>query len=216
MGKENLERVFNQASAWDIEVARNAWFRYQRLCGAIAQKHGFPMEIGAAVFAALSPNSDYHGNLRDTDRLLAAARAGQGIDTFSVSAYGNNKHKAWRLVHGEEPLELIVAPKTRNFFLNISDPTDPLPVTVDGHIFNAWANERLPLQSAAQRERSKHYQEVAEAIRQIGAERRLLPNVVQGLIWHCWKRLHHIRSSDQLEFWGSDYLAAGLGFGPAW
>lgn len=212
MGKENLERVMDQANRWDIETAEAAWFRYQRIVGQIAWQHGRTMIVGAAVFAALSPNNDYLGNLRDTARLLAAHAQGLTVDDFGVSTYHNNKRKAWRIAQGEQPLDLIVFPKTRSFFLNIVDPSNPEPVTVDGHIFNAWTGERIPLVSAAQKLRHGLYDTVAEDIRQIGAERRMIPNVVQGVIWYAWKRIHRIKHSDQLEFWPMDYVVAGLGF----
>ena len=186
MGKENLERVMDQATRWDIETAEAAWFRYQRIVGQIAWRHGRTMIVGAAVFAALSPNNDYLGNLRDTARLLAAHAQGLTVDDFGVSTYHNNKRKAWRIAQGEQPLDLIVFPKTRSFFLNIVDPANPEPVTVDGHIFNAWTGERIPLVSAAQKLRHGLYDTVADDIRQIGAERRMIPNVVQGIIWYAY------------------------------
>jgi hypothetical protein len=212
MSKANLEWVMEQAKPADLESAHEAWFRYREIVTGIAERNSYPMMVGAAVFAALSPNNDYLGNLRDTARLLAAAHAGDPIESFPVSTYGNNKRKAWRIAHGENPLDLIVSPKTRNFFLNIIDPADPGPVTVDGHIFNAWTGVRLPLVSAAQKLRAGYYDDVAQDIRQIGAERRLIPNIIQGIVWYSWKRLHRIKRGDQLEFWKPDFMAAGLGY----
>ena len=212
MSRENLERVLDSASHADWEIASQAWFRYQRIVTGIAATFGFSATTGAAVFAALSPNNDYIGNIRDTVRLLAAAAGGRSLQDFKVSTYGENKKKAWRIAHGENPLDLIVANKTRNFFLNILDPADPLPVTVDGHIFNAWNGRRIPLNGAAMKAYGRYYSEVADIIRQLGVERRLLPNVVQGLIWYAWKRQHRIKHTDQMEFWPVDYLTAGFGF----
>jgi hypothetical protein len=216
MSKDNLQRVLDTASDGDWKVAEAAWFRYQRITGTIAKKYGFGACIGAAVFAALSPNSDYLGNIRDTNRLLAAAGAGKGLDDFKVSSYGQNKLKAWRIARGEDALSLIVANKTRNFFLNIMDPTDPVPVTVDGHIFNAWMNRRMKLTDANMNLRNGDYEKVADDIRYIGADRKILPNVIQGLIWYAWKRMHRIRHSDQLCFWADDAIVAGLGFERDW
>jgi hypothetical protein len=212
MSRENLQRVLDQANDADWQIASQAWYRYRRIVGHIAERHGFPVRIGAAVFAALSPNNDYLGNLRDTGRLLAAAEARIGLADFKVSTYGPNKLKAWRIVHGEDPLDLIVADKTRNFFLNVFDPSDPHPVTVDGHIFNAWTGVRRKLNSADMKGYSKFYETVATHIREIAADRGILPNVVQGGVWYCWKRLHRIKINGQMEFWGPDYMIAGLGF----
>jgi hypothetical protein len=143
---QNLIKVFDFADKEDIKIAECAWTKMNKLTADIAEKHDFHPRIGAAVFAALSPNNDFKGNLRDTDRLLLSARKGLGIDDFKVSTYGNNKRKAWRIAHGgEEPLDLIVFPKTRSFFMNVHNPLDPLPVTVDGHMLNAWNGERIRL-----------------------------------------------------------------------
>jgi hypothetical protein len=141
---KNLVKVFDAADKIDIKIAEDAWFKMNRLTSRIAEKYEFSSRIGAAVFAALSPNSSYHGNLRDTDRVLAAAAGQVGLDDFKVSTYGNNKRKAWRIAKGEEPLDLIVFDKTRNFFLNVDNPVDPFPVTIDGHMFNAWFGKRTP------------------------------------------------------------------------
>lgn len=216
MSKENLERVLDQANQADWNIAGQAWFRYNKIVTGIAQTCNFQPVIGAAVFAALSPNNDYLGNIRDTARMLIAAEAGAGIDDFKVSTYGANKRKAWAIVKGADPLELIVANKTRNFFLNVANPRDPTPVTVDGHIFCAWSGKRIPLNSPGMKAFAKDYDTVADAIRQIGVERRILPNMVQGLIWYCWKRMHGIKLDGQLEFWGSDFIVAGLGFQDDW
>ncbi len=85
----------------------------------LANQCGTTTRIASAVFSALSPNNDYHGNLSDAHALLDAKRKSLTIDDFTVHTYGQNKRKAWRIAHGEEPLDLIVANKTRNFFLNI-------------------------------------------------------------------------------------------------
>lgn len=212
---QNLIKVFEKADRADIKIAEEAWFKMNRLCSEIASKHGFSKRVGAAVFAALSPNNDYHGNLRDADRLLEAAKAQVGIDGFKVSTYGNNKRKAWRIAHGEDPLDLIVFPKTRSFFLNIYDPHDPWPVTVDGHIYNAWRGERISLKGAAQKGNHRLYEEVANDVRALGAQKGLIPNVVQGIIWYSWRRMHSILTPKQLPLWDREALAANVGWRPS-
>lgn len=212
---QNLIRVFDFADKVDIKIAEEAWHKMHRLTARIAEKHGYPSSVGAAVFAALSPNNDYHGNLRDTDRLLSAARAGLTLDQFRVSTYGNNKRKAWNIAfHGRDPLDLIVFPKTRNFFMNVNDPLDPHPVTVDGHIYNAWHGRRISLKGMAQKGNSKLYEEVANDIRLLASEKGVLPNVCQGIIWYAWRRMHGILYSPQLTLWDLEVLASNLGFEP--
>ena len=208
---QNLTRVFDFADKVDIKIAEEAWHKMHRLTARIAEKHGFSSRVGAAVFSALSPNNDYHGNLRDCDRLLSAARQGLTIDQFKVSTYGNNKRKAWDITHGRDPLDLIVFPKTRNFYMNVNDPLDPHPVTVDGHIYNAWHGKRISLKGMAQKGNSKLYEEVAQDIRELGRIKGIIPNVVQGILWFSWRRMHKILYNSQLTLWDQEWAAAGFG-----
>jgi len=199
----------DEATAHEIATGGAAYSKYQRLAASIAAKTGHTPRIGAAVFAALSPNNDYHGNLRDTHTLLSAAKAGLAVDGFTVSTYGQNKRKAWRIAHGEDPLDLIVAKKTRNFFLNVDDPSNPVPVTVDGHMYNVWRSKRENL--VGLRWRIKHYDEIADGIRQVAAECGFVPCQLQAILWITWRRIHGIKTTAQLTFWDEDFSAARLG-----
>lgn len=212
---ENLVRVFDLATAADLSTAARSWYTYHELTSRAAQKFGFEPKIGAAVFAALSPNNDYHGNLRDMHRLLEAAHLGLNLDDFGVSTYHNNKRKAWAICHGTPPLDVIVYPKTRSFYLNICDPTDPVPVTVDGHIYNAWRGERVALTEAATKMNNRLYETIAEDVRTLARRVGLLPNVTQSVVWFVWRRIHSIKFDPQLEFWCPETMIAGLGFEPA-
>lgn len=217
MSIENLERTYRLASEIDHKIALSAFKKYNTLVSAIAAKHGFTPAVGAAVFAALSPNNDYHGNLRDTDKLLSAAHQGLSLDDFSVCTYHPNKRKAWAIANGADPLQEIVALKTRNFYLNVSNPDDPLPVTIDGHMRNIWFNERKPLQAAdwrrAVRVDAKLYTKIAEGVRYLAKDKGYaVANQMQGILWITWRKLHGIKTPMQLSFWDLDWQAANLGF----
>jgi hypothetical protein len=207
-----LKQTLDRASRFDIEAGLDSFWKYNRIMAALAAKTGFSTRIASAVFAALSPNNDYHGNLRDTHSLLMAAKAGQNLEDFSVSTYGHNKRKAWQIVHGEDPLNLIVAKKTRSFFLNIDNPNDPEPVTIDGHMVNIWRCKRENL--VGLRWRNQQYDLIADDVRALARECQFVPCQMQGVLWITWRRIHGIRSTTQLSFWDEDFLAARLGLHP--
>ncbi len=213
----NLARIWDEADERDIGVAIASYPKYQRITTEIAAKYGFSPTVGAAVFAALSPNNDYWGNLRNTDDLLAAAAAGKSLDDFRVSTYGNNKRKAWAIAHGEDPDKLIVALKTSNFFHNIADPSDPRYVTIDGHMHNIWFNRRVPIQSKNPEVRvvkvdHKLYHVIADGVKAFAKAKDLLPCEMQGVLWQTWRRIHAIRTPAQQELWDRDFIEARLGF----
>jgi len=209
MSVENLKKVFSQATPHDIAEGRDSYPRYRRIMELMGAKHGFDHRTAAAVFCALSPNNDYYGNLRDASTLLRAKRALKNLDDFRVSTYGNNKRKAWALAGGADPLELIKAPKTRSFFLNVCDPADPVPVTVDGHIYNCWNGRRVNLVGLRG---LPDYDEVAEGVRCLAREHGMVPCQMQGVLWMTWKRMHGILITPQTTFWCDDLIYADVGF----
>jgi hypothetical protein len=207
---DNLRHTLEKATPHDTQLGLESFFKYNRIVALVGARTGFSVRVAAAVFSALSPNNDYWGNLRDAHALLAAARDGLGIDAFTVSTYGNNKRKAWQIAHGAEPLELIVAKKTRSFFLNVADPTDPEPVTIDGHMVNIWKCKRENLVGLRWDDK-KHYDVIAEDVRVLARERGVIPSQMQGILWLTWRRIHGIKTDSQLTFWDEDLLAARLG-----
>ncbi len=216
-GVDNFQKIYDQASERDKTLAMGSYYKYRRLTREIAVKHGFTCKVGAAVFAALSPNNDYWGNLRDVDTLLAAAAAKRSVDSVKVSTYGNNKRKAWSIAQGEDPDQLIVALKTRNFFHNIWEPDNPNYVTIDGHMANVYHGVRRPIQSKNNKDRvvkvtKWDYLEIAAAVRTFAANYEMLPCQIQGILWITWRRVHGIRTPAQQELWDRDFLAANLGF----
>lgn len=216
MGMENLVRVFNQSATHERRDGTAAYRTYHAIISDVARRHGFSTRVGAAVFSALSPNNSYLDNLRDADRLLAAAAAQETIESFKVRTYGQNKRKAWAIAMGAEPLDLIVAPKTRNFFLNVNDPDDRDPVTIDGHMLNVWNGERRPLASSdpslrISGLRGEKYEEIADGFRDLAQALGLIPCELQAILWLTWRRMHGV-TKPQFHLWDVEREVAGLGF----
>lgn len=219
-GYERLEYVYSLAFDADMREGFVAYSRYHMLCDEIARSTGCNTRHVCGVFAALSPNNDYIGNMRDTRTVCRAWLQEAKISDFKVSTYGQNKRKAWDIIHGIEPLELIVAKKTRNFFINVSEPKSSGAVTIDGHMANMWRGEKRPLQTRNKAKRAvavteKAYDEIANDVRALAHFTHLLPNQLQATLWLTWRRLHGITGT-QLSFWDRDVEAAGLGFEKRW
>jgi hypothetical protein len=205
---ENLQAIYEKADDYDRRLGLESFWHYNRLMQTIGAKYGFTGRTAAGVFAALSPNNDYYGNVRDCERMLRAAAAADAIDSFPVSTYGPNKRKAWDIAHGTDPLKLIVALKTRNFFINIADPTDREAVTIDGHMRNVWMGKRVNLVGA--NVKRSDYLACAQDVRDLAAKNGLVAWQMQGVIWYCWRKIHGIRTSPQLTLWDPAYLAARI------
>jgi hypothetical protein len=99
-----------------------------------------------------------------------------------------------------------VALKTRNFFLNVFDPSDHYPVTIDGHMLNVWTGKPRNLVGLAGLSERLYY-EIADGIRELAWERKLIPNQIQGILWTAWKRTYNLKFTPQVSFWDDHCLA---------
>jgi hypothetical protein len=133
--------------------------------------------LGAGLIAALSPNKRWDLNVR-----LARDAADGWVHGHTAS----NLAKVNDLLKGKDPLTVFSSPralKTRNFYLNILDPSDPFPVTIDRH---AWDVATGTVHGNAERGITpKRYQIAAEAFRAAGAFLGLPGSTVQAGTWQA-------------------------------
>lgn len=179
----------------------------------LGQTHGFTLNQAAGIFAALSPNCDYYGNLVSAYNLMLGYRQGLRMEAVKVRTYGANKRKAWAMAEGEDPGNLLQALKTRSFYLNLRDPSDVQSVTVDGHIYNCWMGQRQTLVGLRGLSR-RSYLKIAEDVRQVAAVHGLIPCQMQSILWLAWRWQFLVGPGRQLEMWHPESLMVGLGFEP--
>lgn len=222
MSAENLYRTYEKAIPSEREEAIASYHRYHLICSTIAQRHGYPVAVACAVFSALSPNNEYHGNIRDLELVLVNERAGNGIDDFRVQTYGQNKRKAWAIAKGGSIPELIVARKTWSFFNNVFTPDSPDHVTVDGHMYWCWAGRAGTVKGLRGRVRTasglqgtpslggKLYAEIAGDVKGLAFALGLVPCQLQAILWITWKRIHRRAYDSQTNFFPKDFEVAKI------
>lgn len=218
----NLLCLFDSATAREIASARASYPRYNTIVTLIAASIGYPTRIACGVFAALSPNNNYLGNLRNTRTLLEAHRDHLPLTGFKVNTYNPNKAKAWAIAEGADPDIILKGLKTNAFYHNVFDPTDPRHVTVDGHIYWAWSGKRGRLQGPRKLDKSINhlpvaptlkpglYHEIADSVRLVGEARGCIGNEAQAVIWQTYRRVHNIVGAAQLDLLAPDVFAAGI------
>ncbi len=187
----NIIKTLNAADSVDIDEGRLSYFRYNEVLKNLAAFYsvGFPETV--AVFAALSPNSDYLGNLRSTATVVKGWKAGVDVERIRVVTYNHCRDRAFEYLNGTSFLETVKGKKIRSFYSNILNPLDPEPVTIDGHAVNVWRGRRMTLKAVATDGRF-NYEIVAADYRAAANRVGLLPNQVQAITWFAWKRIHAI------------------------
>lgn len=74
----------------DIDDGLKAYFRYHDMMVELSSHYNVPLSSVTGAFVALSPNSDYHGNLRSVVSMLKAVKAGIDPNLAKIILYNAN------------------------------------------------------------------------------------------------------------------------------
>ena len=211
----NLEEMFERADKIDINEGARAYFRYHEVMHDIASLYDYPIDCVVAVFCALSPNSDYKGNLRSAVSVLRGLKDGEDPRDIIVSTYNHCKYRAIEYARGQPFLDLVKGPKITNFYHNILNPMDNRWVTIDGHMSAIWQGKDLTMKEAIIRR--KTYNEIAHAVKALAFRHCLLPHQLQAILWFTRKRTARIKydAQGQLfaapeDLWGTIQSASDI------
>lgn len=189
--KTNIRRILNAADETDVSEGRVSYWRYHEVLKNLAEFYGVPLGPVVAVFCSLSPNNDYRGNLRSAATVIRGFVEGVPCDQITVTTFNHCRDRAYLYLTGERDfLATASGPKIKSFYLNIFNPMNPEPITIDGHAVNIWRNKKVSLQAVAI-SRFK-YEAVANDYREVAEAFGLLPHQLQAITWFAWKRIHTI------------------------
>ncbi len=195
----NLEKMFKQADAIDMEEGLLAYQRYHMVMAEMSMAYSIELEKVIAVFVSLSPNNDYVGNLRSTVSVLAGISAGVPEEQVTISTYKHCRKRAFQYARGERNfLKETKGQKIINFFHNVLDPSDNRYVTIDGHMSAIWQNKNLTMKEAIVRHK-REYNEISDAVKKLAFREMMLPNQLQAILWFTRKRVRNIKSENQFD-----------------
>lgn len=195
-GLAALMKMFRAADATDIAEGALAYERYHIVMQRLADHYGFTIQQTCAVFCALSPNSDYRGNLRSTASVLHGLASGTPYQDITVSTYKHCRDRALLYATGVvDFMGTVKGHKTRNFYMNIMDPSDPAWVTIDGHMSAIWQGRDLTMKDALIKPRV--YKVMADDVKTLAEHHGMLPHQMQAVLWFTRKRTRAIKYDPQ-------------------
>lgn len=197
VGVYNLELTFKKGDLLDHQQGRSYYQDFHSRMVEIGQRaYDCPVSTVAAVYSALSPNNSEENCIRDTERALTNFRYGRWND-FHPTTYSHNKAKAFRILNGESPADVLSGEKTWNFYNNIVNPSDRDFVTIDGHMVNIWNGKRVPLDLSGISK--SEYRIVASGVKELAGRYGLVPCQLQAILWITWRRVHRILYQPQYK-----------------
>jgi hypothetical protein len=153
------------------------WYQNAReACDDLAERHGLVIDQAVGVVAALSPNTRWEMNLLMAEELIANDRS---------MTYPANTEKAYRILAGEAPDDVLGGFKVRSFYANILSGGFDNLVTVDGHAANIARGIRQPIRLA--RVTHRQYAELTRAYQNAARLRSVTPPVMQATTWVAWR-----------------------------
>ncbi len=163
---ERLVAHFEEADV-ETHTLGGRWYREsQRTARRLARKHDVPLSCAAGVIAALSPRIRWASNVALADAVLG------GEEVSGV--FGRNLEKARRIAEGERPLEVLGGPKVTAFYRAIMG--NEQSVVIDVWMQRAAGMTPVTLHG-------KHYEAVAEAVREAAAICGVTPASLQAIVW---------------------------------
>lgn len=166
------------------------WYADARaLCAQLARESDYPLHVAVGVVAALSPRLGWGPNVKLARRMLASG------GTLEHGALSANLAKARAIVAGADPLDVMTAPKTSNFYRAILTMGAD-GVVIDRHAYDVAVNRRhtdaeRPSMTAAQYERVAECYRRAAIILSAETGETLSPSMVQSLTWVEWRRRYY-------------------------
>ena len=201
MTAANLKSLWDRRDDIDHREGLVAYRRYRKVMQAFADLYGFPLKDVTSAFVALSPNSDYHGNLRSLASVLEGVRDKIPTDYITVSTHNACRDRAVSYVTRRKSfLRTVKGPKIRAFRDNILRPNTSREVTVDGHMVAAWVGKAMTMKDASRILKSKaDYVRIADGIRNLANGNGIAPCQAQAILWLTRKRVFAVKYDAQLQ-----------------
>lgn len=198
-GYEALEDMFRQADPVDIAEGKLAYSRYHVVMQRLADHYDVPLDRVVAAFCALSPNSDYRGNLRSLVSVLDGHRRNWSVHQVQVATYRHCLMRAWMYVKGTADfMQHTKGLKIRAFYTNVLNPDDDTRATIDGHMSAIWHNQpQWTMKEAIIRPAT--YREIEYDVKRLAFWHQMLPHQMQAILWFTRKRTRAIVYDPQMQ-----------------
>ena len=188
----NLVDLYLEADHIDRHEGKQAFVKYHSMLNDISKKYNSNFNATVAAFCALSPSSDYLGNLRSLVSVLEGLNNGLTPEKIKTSSYNHCKERAISYLTGGEFVTEKRGLKILNFYFNIIEPGNPSYVTIDGHMVAAFLGDESMTMKQAKISRSE-YSHIVLYVKLLAKKIDILPNQLQAILWFTRKRLYRIK-----------------------
>lgn len=194
---ENIIKLYRKAKREHIEAGLNWYRNASAYAEQLAEAYGVSYDKVCGVISALSPGCSWEINKRDAEKLifLHVHELHEELSEARIATYGQNIIKALSILEhaGLETIAEKFFPgvrsgqKTRAFYLNIFDPENDEPVTIDRHAIAIYEGFKTSISKGLT---PRQYDRIAEAYRAAAKRLGILPQQLQAVTWVAHKEIN--------------------------
>lgn len=139
-----------------------------------------------AAVAVLSPQVSWASQVKYTPRLADRWEDIESVHEIEYPGLLANRKKAYRLIQGEHPTDVLSGPKVCAFYQNLTGNEEP--VTVDTHMVDAALDLRCPAEREGIHLTAHRYRTIEAALQKVAPIHSLSPAMAQAAIWSYVRR----------------------------
>lgn len=182
---DNISALLEQATTEDITTGLQWYSMARGLVDRLSVKSGRSTHVVTGIMAALSPETGWSQNVKDTIALLED-------DDAIVTTYDRNRDKALAIKSGRLNAHehfLTYWRKTGAFYCNILEPETDDRVTIDRHSARIAHGYYLTgSESIYYVNTEAKYRKTAESFKIVARENKLLVHQLQAITWITYRR----------------------------
>ena len=162
----NIIKTYNSATESELQEGKS-WYR-------VANSTAIELHPqGAAIIAALSPRKDWDSNVQAAIELV---NTGRTTATLPI-----NKHKAIRIINGEDPLKVLRGNKVLAFHRALAG--DITSVVIDRHAHRVYKGDKVTKVERRGLDRIGAYDFIADAYKRASNILGVPAQIVQSVTW---------------------------------
>lgn len=189
--QRNIVSVYVQANALDIQQGMS-WYKNAHEIGQqLAYQYGYLTHQAIGVLAALSPLASWELNVKRAEAALSQHKHGLTAEESKGCGMKANTIKAWRILNGEEPLDVLGGNKVRAFYCCMVHYLTTEHVCIDRHAVSIAVGKPLGNQFTKYVNTDVKYAAIAKDYMVVADILSITPAQLQAVTWVTWRRLQN-------------------------
>lgn len=191
--QRNILSVWYRSNDLDRQQGMDWYYNANVIASKLASRYRTTTSVVCGVIAALSPGCTWERNIEYAERALINHSMGMTAnDSLNIGSYGKaNMRKAWRIMNGDDALDVLGGNKVRAFYTLLNDPLNSTVCCIDRHAVGIAVGKPVGDKFSKYTSTDKKYNALANEYARIALELGIMPHQLQAVTWVTWRRINN-------------------------